>query len=90
MALLKSKTIKGSSVTLPDAYCRVKALRFDHPDCVYVQVGVYEDAISPAVLDEIDYQFSVKDDFDGKDKITAATAYAVLKNLDEWADATDV
>lgn len=90
MALLKSKTIKGSSVTLPDAYCRVKALRFDHPDRVYVQVGVYEEATSAVVLDEIDYQFSVSDDFGGKDKITAATAYAVLKKRPEWADAADV
>lgn len=90
MAMKKTRNIKGSGVAVTDAYNRIKALRFDHPDRIYVQVGTYENETSDVVLDSVEYTLSVTDDFNGKENVSAAQAYAKLKQMDEWSDAEDV
>lgn len=88
MALQKTRNLKKSSIQITDAYCRIKALRFDHPSRVWVQVGVYESE-EGELLDETEYEMTVED-FGGKELISASTAYVLLKAKDEWSDATDV
>lgn len=76
-----------TKVVVSNAYCRIKALRFDHPDSLYIEVGVYQDEKSePAFC--MEYGFSVKE-LGGKEAINAATAYLKLKTLPEWEDAQD-
>lgn len=89
MALKKTVKLKNTTIDIPDAYCRVKALRFDHPSRVWVEVGVYEDETSTTVLDTVEYEMTVEG-FGGKEEINAANAYILLKGKDEWADAVDV
>lgn len=88
MALKKTRNLRGTTVAITNAYCRVKALRFDHPNRVWVEVGVYENDESPVVLDTVQYEMTVED-FAGKENISAANAYALLKQRDEWKDAAD-
>lgn len=88
MALKKEVKIKNT-VPFPGAYCRIKALRFDHPSRVWVEVGVYETKDSPTVLDTFEYTMTVED-FGTKEQINCKSAYAKLKEKEEWVDAEDV
>lgn len=88
MALQKTRKLKKSSIDIPEAYCRIKALRFDHPSTVWVELGVYESE-EGELLDTEEYTYTV-DDFGGKEYINASTAYGKLKEKDEWKDAEDV
>ena len=89
MALRKDYQLPNTSIVITDAYCRVKALRFDHPDRAYIQVGVYEAGGDGAVIDTIDYELTMEE-LGSKDAIHLASCYAWLKTQVEWADATDI
>ena len=88
MALQSDITTKAG-LPMPKAYTRVKALRFDHPDRVYIELGSYVDGKAATPGETKEYNKTVKD-FGGKENINAATAYALIKQEDEWKDATDV
>ncbi len=90
MALKKTHKIKDSDAAIvADAYSRIKALRFDHPSRVWVEVGVYADADDNTLLDTVEHTFTVAD-FAGKENINAGNAYGLLKSLERWSDAADV
>jgi len=88
MALTVDTTIAGLPIS--KAYHRIDALRFDHPDRVYMGVNTYADAgqaerINPMVKD---ISLSVEA-FGGKDNINLCKAYELLKEMEEFAGAED-
>ena len=87
MALEKTVDIKGTSIAVPEAYCRVNAVRFDYPTRVWVEVAILESAESDVVVDTVEYNLSIED-FDAD--FVRSTMYGKLKTFEEWADAQDV
>jgi len=88
MAFQKTITLKNTDIILDDAYCRIKALRFDHPNRVYIEVSCHWPSNHEHIVDTREYNMTVED-FGGKENITAANAYKLLKLEEEWVDAKE-
>jgi len=85
MALERTNVNLKSGLSAAKTYDRIKAMRFDHPDRVYIEVASYLDKDADAPLEKgSDHSLSLANDFAGdKSKLTFAKAYAVLKKKDE-------
>ena len=89
MAIKKTVNLKKTTIQIPDAYARIKALRFDHPSRVWVELGIHENEESEEVVDTREYNYTLKD-FGGKENISAANAYKLVMKEDEWKDGVMV
>ena len=85
MALTKTRKLKGTSVEIPDAYCRIKSQLFHHPSHLEVRIGVYKDDVE---LEYVDFNLTAED-MGGELKTDRKSIYNALKAMDEWSDAED-
>ena len=93
MGLQVSMKIDGTNATATNSYTRIGAMRFDHPNRVYLRADTFwtktkaDDGEKPFQTHELTLNC---DDFGGKSKVTLANAYTAIKQVDGWTDATDV
>ena len=82
MAITKSISLRG--ITIPGAYIRIDRIMGGKYSGVQAEAGIYSAAGVSQPLDVIGFSFAFDDNQD-----VLQTAYAALKQIPEFADATD-